>query len=136
MTSEIQNLADNIIGHLKANGFILHVYKGVNSIYIKCDYGVCNTIRVANHPGKKHLQYRYVIGPHINKIRTANNNHKYPTYEYPADKAFLLITAIIQQKRKLLDRYGEDGYRRLMEYRKPDEKTKSYGFWRDCVRVC
>ena len=44
---------------LLEKGFIVQRYDSVttNSIYLKLDYGMCNSIRISDHKGKKHLSY-------------------------------------------------------------------------------
>ena len=54
MKNEINSLADYIANRLISEGFIVQRYNAytTNSIYLKLDYGVCNSIRISDHPGK------------------------------------------------------------------------------------
>ena len=48
MKNELENLADSIANRLAREGFIVQRYdaKTTDSIYLKLDYGVCNSIRI------------------------------------------------------------------------------------------
>ena len=54
MRNELDNLADYIAKRLISEGFTVQRYNAytTNSIYLKLDYGVCNSIRISDHPGK------------------------------------------------------------------------------------
>ena len=67
MKRELTALADFITGQLIREGFVVQRYDSCtsDSIYLKLDYGVCNSIRISDHQGKKHLKYRYNIGPFV-----------------------------------------------------------------------
>lgn len=56
----IQSIADSLIHTLSQAGFTIQRYDAstTDSIYLKLDYGVGNSIRIS---GKKHLNYRYNI---------------------------------------------------------------------------
>lgn len=58
---KLEKAADKIINKLLDLGFIVHRYDAysTNSIYIKLDYGACNSIRISDHEGKQHLSYKY-----------------------------------------------------------------------------
>lgn len=59
----IQSIADSLTHTLSQAGFTIQRYDAstTDSIYLKLDYGVGNSIRISNHTGKKHLNYRYNI---------------------------------------------------------------------------
>ena len=65
LDDELSALAESIARKLIAEGFIVQRYGAytTSSIYLKLDYGVCNSIRISDHPGKRYLKYRYNIGP-------------------------------------------------------------------------
>lgn len=66
-----QEIADYLSEELKNNGFTVHRYDAFStkSIYLKLDYGVCNSIRISDHNGKKYLKYRYNIGEGIKNTK-------------------------------------------------------------------
>jgi len=132
MKNELDNLADSIAKRLIANGFTVQRYNAytTNSIYLKLDYGVCNSIRISDHPGKKYLKYRYNIGTFVKEYRKEKD--KFDRFYYRSDKSKNMIKKIIEDREAKKLRYGESGYRRLMEKSK-SENTGTLGFWSKAV---
>ena len=132
MKNELENLADSIANRLAGEGFIVQRYdaKTTDSIYLKLDYGVCNSIRISSHAGKKHLKYRYNIGPYINVFHVVKD--KYDRFYYPADGLEDMIAQIIEDRELKLSRYGCESYAEYMLKNKRD-KVGSPGFWREAV---
>ena len=132
MKNELKNLADSIANKLAGEGFIVQRYDShtTDSIYLKLDYGVCNFIRISSHVGKKHLKYRYNIGPHIDESCAVRD--KYVRFYYPADKMEDMIAKIIEDREFKLSRYGCESYAEYMLKNKND-KAGSSGFWREAV---
>lgn len=126
----MNRLADSIAKRLIANGFTIQRYNAytTNSIYLKLDYGVCNSIRISDHPGKKYLKYRYNIGTFVKEYR----KEKFDRFYYRSDKSKNMIKKIIEDREAKKLRYGESGYRRLMEKSK-SENTGTLGFWSKAV---
>lgn len=60
--NNLDTIANDIITRLNGK-VIIHRYDSysTNSIYLKFDYGVANSLRISDHDGKQHLQYRYNI---------------------------------------------------------------------------
>lgn len=58
----IRDLAAYVCDRL-AGKVLIHRYDAysTNSVYLKFDYGVANSLRIADHAGKKHLAYRFNI---------------------------------------------------------------------------
>lgn len=127
-----KELADIMADRLLAEGFIVQRYdaRSTTSVYLKLDYGVCNSIRVSDHPGKAHLKYRYNIGPFVRESREVKD--RYPRFYYRVDRADRMIRRIIRDRDFKKSRYGEGGYRRLMR-KNEREKTGSRGFWSEAV---
>ncbi len=132
MKSELAGLADHIAGRLLREGFAVQRYDActTNSIYLKLDFGVCNSIRISDHPGKKHLKYRYNIGPFVTGYREETD--RYPRLYYQAGKARNLVRRILRDREDRMARYGPDGYRHLMQKNRQDN-AGSRGFWREAV---
>lgn len=61
-TKMIRDLAayvcDRLVGKV-----LIHRYDAysTNSVYLKFDYGVANSLRIADHAGKEYLSYRFNI---------------------------------------------------------------------------
>lgn len=62
MKKSLNDIADAVIEQLSGK-VIIHRYDAysTNSIYLKFDYGVANSLRISDHDGKQHLRYRYNI---------------------------------------------------------------------------
>lgn len=134
MDNELRSLADLIAKALIKEGFIIQRYDSYtsNSIYLKLDYGVCNSIRISDHPGKKYLKYRYNIGPFIDGYRKEKD--KFDRFYYRADKYENMVKKIIKDREFKKSRYGEDGYRKFMQKNR-NEKAGSLGFWKEAVTL-
>lgn len=118
--NKLDNLADSIAKRLIAEGFTVQRYNAytTNSIYLKLDYGVCNSIRISDHPGKKYLKYRYNIGSFVKEYRKEKD--RFDRFYYRADKSKNMIKKIIDDRDAKKTRYGEDGYSRLMQKSKSE----------------
>jgi hypothetical protein len=70
----LQKVANYLIENLTKNGFIIHRYNAfiTNSIYLKLDYGACNSIRISDHNGYEHLSYKYNV---ISGFSNFNGKH-------------------------------------------------------------
>ena len=129
-----EELADYLSSRLNEEGFIVHRYNAIStsSIYLKLDFGVCNSIRISDHTGKKHLKYRYNIGAGIKKQQHIND--KFDRYYFPSDEADKLIDKILNDRKWKVKRYGEQKYKEYVE----DNKKKSLyskGFWQGAKEV-
>ena len=132
MKNELENLADSIANRLVGEGFIVQRYDActADSIYLKLDYGVCNSIRVSSHAGKKHLKYRYNIGPYIDGFHVVKD--KYDLFYYPADELEDMIVKIMEDRELKLSQFGCESYAGYMLKNKND-KAGAPGFWRKAV---
>lgn len=130
----LRDKATYIIDKLKAQGIVIHRYNAysTNSIYLKLDYGVCNSIRISDHSGKQHLSYRYNIGTDLTRDTRVNNGyiqHYYAMYEVD-----LMIDKIIDDRRAKIDKYGAEKYKEYMETNKHASQNKK-GFWQGCKQI-
>lgn len=132
--NDLKNLADMIIKKLLDKGFVIQRYDAysTDSIYLKLDYGVCNSIRISNHSGKKYLKYRYNIGSHIEKVYAEKDI--YDQYYFPDRQAEQMINQIISDKEDKIKRFGEQRYKSYMSKNQKDKSGKK-GFWVKAVLV-
>lgn len=130
----LRDKATYIIDKLKAQGIVIHRYNAysTNSIYLKLDYGVCNSIRISDHSGKQHLSYRYNIGTDL--IRDTRVNNGYMQHYYPMDEADLMLDKIIEDRQSKITKYGIEKYREYMETNKHASQNKK-GFWQGCRQI-
>lgn len=129
----IKERADQIIDILGGKGFVIQRYDSysTNSIYLKLDYGVCNSIRISDHGGKKHLHYRYnmIMGCEDNIVE-----EKYIRYYFNESNLAGLINQILFDKAVKLKKYGKQAYRSFM-VKNMDAHKHSDGFWKDAKVV-
>lgn len=132
MNRELIKLAVDISRILIKEGFIIQRYDSysTNSIYLKLDYGLCNSIRISDHPGKRYLKYRYNIGTYILENNTVIDG--YERNYYRSDNITGLICDIFQSRttKKLL--YGDAGYQKMLEKNLQDNVDRR-GFWQKAI---
>lgn len=127
MNQELMNIADNVIQTLKSKGFTIHRYDAYssNSIYLKLDYGVCNSIRISDHKGKRYLKYRYNV---ILNGSTQLLNDTYPRYYYNQNSIKGMINRIILDRNQKIEKYGQVAYNNFMKQNNEQSANKK-GFW-------
>ena len=122
-----QEVAEYVCRQLEGK-VIVHRYDAysTNSIYLKFDYGVAKSLRISDHPGKKHLAYRYNIDFARKHYAVKYSPQGYPRYYYPVSAVDRVIKDILDAKRAKEYRYKD--YAGLLEAvmaRSEHEK----GFW-------
>lgn len=112
---KLSDIADHLQNNLTAAG--VEVFrmesKHTESIYLKIDYGVCNTIRISGHYSRK---CRYNIGPYVSHFRVEHG--RYDRYYYQSKRWNELTRRILRDRRSLIMRYGHYRYARYMQMNK------------------
>lgn len=125
---KIYSIADYIVNSLLAHGFTIQRYNAykTSSVYLKLDFGVCNSIRISDHNGKEHLCYRYnlIIGGNDNIIE-----EKYIRYYYNEKSVDALLNLILFDKHEKIKKYGFFNYKRYMDKNRIEHKDDEKGFW-------
>jgi hypothetical protein len=136
MKERLDGIAVHIIRQLKKEGITILRYNSYssNSIYLKLDYGVLNSIRISDHQGKKHLAYRYNIiygetSSYMN--RTAEG---WPRYFFPLGRADKLLEQIKQDRMVKLATMGYHDYEQKMKQYYFEGQQRP-GFWQQAVEV-
>ena len=108
-----KELADYLCKRLIAEGFTVQRYDAykTDSIYLKLDFGVCNSIRISDHPGKRYLK------------------RGFPRLYFCQDQVDALIEQVLRDRKSKLAKYGADRYRRYAEENRVENSQKK-GFWR------
>lgn len=137
MKNDNKTLADKaayIIDKLKVQGIVIHRYNAysTNSIYLKLDYGVCNSIRISDHSGKQHLSYRYNIGTDLTRDTRVNNG--YTQHYYPMSEVDIMLDKIIEDRQSKITKYGIEKYKEYMKSNKHASQNKK-GFWQGCKQI-
>lgn len=134
MKQSLNDIADQVIEKLRGK-VIIHRYDSYssNSIYLKFDYGVANSLRISDHDGKKHLRYRYNILESM-----ADRSSKKDTYRngfqmiyYGPNMINACCRDILAEKANKMQRYRS--YDAIIEKAKQESESK-HGFW-DGARV-
>lgn len=135
MAATIQELADRIIKKLKVEGFVIQRYDSMttSSIYLKLDYGVCNSIRISDHRGKAQYQYRYNLILGKSGYESKRGKEGLPRYFYGPDAMHVMYLHILGARKVKMERYGAR-YQQFMEKNKHD-KAQYKGFWANCWEV-
>ena len=132
----LQVTAEYIIVCLKKEGVVIQRYDSYssNSIYLKLDYGVSNSIRISDHKGKKHLSYRYnILSCYPYPVST--KDHKgFERFYVPTDERDVLIQKILFDRTAKMDMYGWDNYCLNMERNRQVGGTMK-GFWEQATLV-
>ena len=135
MSYDFKALADDLSRRFVAEGFTVHRYDAYStrSVYLKLDCGMCNSIRISDHRGKRHLKYRYNIGPWIKERRHENDG--YPRHYYPIDEADVLVKTVLRDRQRRKNRYGADKYEALMRKNEREGARATCGFWSQARKV-
>lgn len=129
INKEIHALAEQIINKLYGK-VIIHRYDAysTNSIYLKFDYGVANSLRISDHPGKQHLRYRFnLMTEQDSKTCYTVINDGYPMCFYPPTELGRLITDILSAKQEKINYYTS--YDAVVHKAKQDSQHATKGFW-------
>ena len=135
---KIKEIADYVQTKLASKGYIIHRYDAfsTDSIYLKVDYGVGGSIRIADHLGKKHLNYRFNIsidegseGVRIIKGKVCDRRF------YSADSVEMLVSDICQFRDERVQRYGGiQRYLYIAERTRADNKGSKV-FWENAREI-
>lgn|SRR5690554_6740525 len=125
--------ANYLIRELKKDGIVIQRYnsKTSNSIYLKLDYGVLHTIRISDHHGKKHLNYKYNLltsCSHPTSITNKTSFGEVKQHYFPLREKKLVVDIIQKTRREKIQLYGEKNYQTFMELKIAENYAKT-GFW-------
>ena len=130
-----KEIADYISEKLLQEGFIIHKYQAFStcSIYLKLDYGACNSIRISDHNGYEHLSYKYNINQKCYCSGWRKDKNDFWRYNCPANISEIdKLIKIIKQDRQYKKCFYN--YNSLIK----DFKNKidyNLSFWRECEEV-
>jgi len=122
------SIIDMIINTLKQHGIVIQRYNSItsNSVYLKLDYGVLKSIRISDHPSKKHLHYRYNLQRDLSKNRYDKATKR---FFYPVSDVDKMIQQILSDRNDKKKRFGANYERYMMENIRDNGHKK--GFWSD-----
>ena len=123
----IEKLVNKIIAEAKWLGIEVMRYdsKNTNSVYLKFDAGMLNSVRISDHRGYKKYAYRYNII--LNIVPTIEIDRGFDRYYYNQNGVKDFIKKLETEYSKALKKYEGD-YTKIMEKNKITNKDKR-GFW-------
>ncbi len=129
MTKTIVEMAEYVASQLLAAGFIIQRYDSMSSqsIYLKLDYGVCNSIRISDHKGLSQYRYRYNLQSNRTGFRKHSNSGVDRLY-YGFDAVETMLQDIREDKAEKVLSYGLENYSHFMEVNERVNSGKK-GFW-------
>ncbi|MBQ0836082.1 hypothetical protein KBP51_06320 [Lactiplantibacillus pentosus] len=124
--------ANTLVNFFHSRGIKVMRYNAfsTNSVYLKLDYGLLYSVRISDHRGKQHLQYRFNATDGYHGPGTAPTKWGWKREYYSLDSAELnqMCRSIIKLRAQTIEKLGPFGYQRAMEWRKRrNQNTK--GFW-------
>lgn len=131
--NELSAIAEKVTTEMKKAGVIVHRYDAftTSSIYLKFDYGVANSLRISNHPGKKYLRYRYnILTDQKAKAEKMDNGFKRIFYSPAMINA--VCRDILQSREEKKARYKD--YEKCVKDRAASIAHEK-GFWQQAKRV-
>ena len=131
-----REIADEIQERLLDLGFTVHRLDAftTNSVYLKADCGVCHSIRVSDHRGKKHLKYRYNIGSFVKKFSSVQD--RYRRYYFTEGEVDRLVNFVRYDRVHQIDVLGGvKAYKEQVELLRKRGEAMTDGFWAKCWEV-
>lgn len=129
MKQSLNDIADAVIEKLRGK-VIIHRYDSysTNSIYLKFDYGVANSLRISDHDGKRHLKYRFNILESMGKksSKETHTRQGFTMVFYSPAMINACCRDILAAKKDRVERYRD--YDAIIERAKA-AADRSKGFW-------
>lgn len=119
-----------------AEFFIVHKYCATttNSVYIKLDYGVANSIRVSDHKGIEKYKYKYNIRKDIEE-KYEEMEGTYLRKYYPFKDIGDLVLDVIVDRELKRKQIGSNEYSRQMKEKKEYSEKATNSFWLYCTKI-
>ena len=134
--SGFKELADTLARRFMAEGFTVHRYDAysTDSVYLKLDYGLGNSIRISDHRGYKHLKYRFNIGTWVRRRRDEYDGGYARSY-YPVEDVESLVADVLRNRHQRRQSLGRRGYERKVSELRGRSRHIRKGFWSHCHRA-
>lgn len=131
----LTEIADKLADLLKAQDFHVLRYDAAttSSVYLKLDYGVCNSVRISDHPGKPYLKYRYNVI--YDGILNIDEDDGYIRYYYNQEHLPSLVSQAVLNRMEMIQKYGRTNYEAFMQRNKEEHKNDKQGFYAYCREV-
>lgn len=128
---ELVVLSNLIAKELLEKGCLVHRYisQTSNSVYLKVDGGVCKSIRISDHDGRGNMGYRYNIRLDEPDVPEVIEDTGAVQYFFPKENFLKLIQLIIDEKQRMIKKYGNRYYLKLVN-KDMEANERSRGFWK------
>ncbi|WP_268914071.1 hypothetical protein [Lentilactobacillus sp. SPB1-3] len=130
---KLRKVTQTLINFFQSQGIKVMRYDAysTNSIYLKLDYGLLYSIRLSDHQGKEHLNYRFNVIMHYEgpKYVATEYSWRREFYDLKPDDLNNLCIRILQIRSQRLLELGLYGYQHAMDHRK-QENMGNKGFWK------
>lgn len=115
----------DLLDKLDKKRFVLHYLKAysTSSRYIKLDFGVCKSLRIADHKGIEKYKYTFNLMVGLDKSYVEDGR-----YYYCLNDLGKMVDDIVKYRDKLLEEYGFNYYQYMVDY-KNKFLGKRKGFW-------
>ena len=115
----------DILEKLDRKGFVLYYLKAfsTSSCYIKLDFGVCKSIRIADHKGIEKYKYTFNLMIGLDKSYVEDGR-----YYYCLEDLDKMIKDIIKYRDDLQKVYGFKYFETMLDYKKQFLRKRK-GFW-------
>lgn len=130
--ASLNDIAESVIKRLKGK-VIIHRYDSysTNSIYLKFDFGVANSLRISDHQGKQYLKYRYNILTGVTSKKVKKDGGFERIY-YSPDMVKAVCRDILQSKERKQQQYRD--YDAVVNAAMEKAKHEA-GFWQGARKI-
>lgn len=131
-TKEIRHATSYVESKLLEEGVVIQKYESVstNSVYLKFDCGLSNSLRIGDHAGKQHLSYMFMVDV-THSGRRIVKQERFTQYTYAATKKQLkkVVRHILEHRDRRIVQYdGYENYRVQMKQQYISSRDQK-GFW-------
>lgn len=127
--------ARQISRSLIERGCTVHRYDAIStsSIYLKVDWGAGLSIRIADHDGYKHLNYRFNVDTSrdsgVRRAKIDRDGRSFTRTTYGLGSIGQLVGDVVRRRDAIIRREGEGAYRERMEALRAEAKVSTKGFY-------
>ena len=120
---KIRDYLFKVLEDLDKKHFVLYYYEAysTSSCYVKMDFGVCNSLRIADYAGKAQYPYKFNLLMNLSQSYEQDGRHFYSVKDY--DK---MINDIVAFRDEQLDKYGFRYYDLMVKNK--NERKNHKGF--------
>lgn len=116
-------------------GFTVHRYDAIStsSIYLKLDWGAGLSVRIADHDGYRHLNYRFNVNTEwksgVRRAKIDQNGRSFTRTTYGLGSVGQLVGDVARRRDAIIRREGEDAYRKRIEALRAEAGAATNGFY-------